>query len=68
VEGAVIGGLALVLGGLAVSGFYTWQGIFAGESENKLWSISNGIESWLYGAGGLIAAAIGTLILLDRFA
>lgn len=67
-DGAVTGGLALLVCGVAVSAFCLWQALASDQSDNKLWAVSNGIESWLYGIGGALAAVIGAIILLDNFA
>jgi len=68
VEGALIGAIALTLGGTATTGFCVWDSIRSNDDEGKLWRISNAIERWIYGIGGVISAAIGAIILTDQFA
>lgn len=63
-EGPLIGAIALVLGGMATAGFCAWDSFRSGD-DGKLWRISNAMERWIYGIGGVIAAAIGAIILLD---
>jgi len=64
VEGAVIGGAALLLGGLATAGLMLWQA--TQKAGSRLWAISNRMEGWLYGIGGVLAALIGAVILFDQ--
>lgn len=63
-EGAVIGGAALLLGGLATAGLMLWQA--TQKAESRLWAISNRMEGWLYGIGSVLAALIGAAILFDQ--
>ena len=65
-EGALIPGLALLIGGLVVAGLYFKQPGAGDEDESQLWKVSNGFESFLYIGGGLAASLIGGLILLNQ--
>ena len=65
-ERAVIAGIALLLGGLLVAGAWWFLGPWT-PNDNRLWRITVRFERWLYVGGGLIASALGGLILFDHF-
>ncbi|RGP42193.1 hypothetical protein BPTFM16_02505 [Altererythrobacter insulae] len=66
-EGAVIPGLILLIGGLAVTSLVIWQSHREDLDQTGMLKISEGFEAWLYGGGGAISAVLGGLVLLDHF-
>ncbi|MBI1402428.1 MAG: hypothetical protein GC147_04365 [Porphyrobacter sp.] len=62
----MIGGAALLFGGLATFGIAIWTA--QRETKSRLWAISNRMEGWIYGIGGLLTAMIGAAVLYDQIA